>query len=934
VGGMSDIPWEEKEVPNLDFVEIKGADRVTEVGPFEFTDEDWLLYALLTDPVYMPELLWRDPQNHAYSGCYRVRDYQYQLNRCDENYAMFACSRSVGKTESEKAHAQIHGFDGNVEGQSLLITAPELIHLLPLADAIEDNIRDCRLLREMLDLSGGQTGFTHRPFGVNFLDGTKLIGRIPRITGTGVKGIHTPRLIIEEAQDYPEKGWIEVNEVCNYDSTGPDGKPNFRFWLYGVHGGNKASGFDERARSNVWRKTQVTTLMRPDWGKERKENAIAAYGGSSSPDYRRNILGEPGAGASQYFVTSRVMACFRPDTLVATKQGKRRIDSLKPGDEVRNAGGWGKITAIPQSTHRRIAVVRLNTGEEIICSPEHPFFAEPGWCHADHLRQGWRLYRQSETMRGLRGGAQDTPGPFLLEDLRRDMAGGNQTSQDRTHAARLRGLRRAVREIGCRTVLLANLYGEGLWRRKAVSTATVCDVRPDLSTQRINLQVLFTQMPGCQGGSRKRFTSWDEDIRPYAHRGDGGVAPATVRSLDGARRPDGRLVRAILLCAKGREVRAQEPHSGHRLSCADGGHRGRRIWPWDQSTASKRPDSRCLPDEVRVDGVEIYEPGSDGWTRHCGERDSITLYDLTVSGHPSFAVGAEGLLVHNCTDQRIERPPDAKGSNYNVNEYVKETFRFEEMESLGMSIADSLDLPAGENYKGIWGGVDIGLTESPTVISLFAEGEWEKKERLALVRKFTLERFRPKEIRQALFTIGWHFGAKLLGVGIDITGIGLPLYQDMGDDELAPQHLLDVTVGYTFNSTIPVEVDPKMCTESNGVIRDQYGAMVKREEDEITGEVRYIAMMPFIAASTRELRSYVDSTRLLLPFDTEVISDMLGETKQRVERIGSRAGQGTVKKGDRFHILDSFRAMAMRTRSDEITAKLAQPQQQPVLERA
>jgi hypothetical protein len=110
--------------------------------------------------------------------------------------------------------------------------------------------------------------------------------------------------------------------------------------------------------------------------------------------------------------------------------------------------------------------------------------------------------------------------------------------------------------------------------------------------------------------------------------------------------------------------------------------------------------------------------------------------------------------------------------------------------------------------------------------------------------------------------------------------------------------------------------------------------MVKREEDEITGEVRYIAMMPFIAASTRELRSYVDSTRLLLPFDTEVISDMLGETKQRVERIGSRAGQGAVKKGDRFHILDSFRAMAMRTRSDEITAKLAQPQQLPVLERA
>lgn len=588
-------PFEEKEEPDLDFVDVDGVNDVIEDGPFEFTDEDWLLYALITDPVYMPELLWKDPQNRAYSGCYRVRDYQYVLNRCNENYAIFACARSVGKTESEKVHAQIHGFDGNSEGENMLITAPELIHLLPLADAIEENIRECKLLNEMLELAGGQTGFTHRPFGVNWLDGTKLVGRIPKVTGTGVKGQHQRKLIIEEGQDYPEKGWIEVNETVNYDSTDGEGRPSFRFWIYGVHGGNKASGFDERARSSAYRKIQVTALMRPDWGRERKENAMAAYGGSSSPDYRRNILGEPGAGASAYFVTSRVMACV---------------------------------------------------------------------------------------------------------------------------------------------------------------------------------------------------------------------------------------------------------------------------------------------------------------------------------------------------DQEVERPPDAQGSRYNLEEYVKETFRFEEMEGIGMKIADMLDLPAPELYDGIWGGVDIGLTDSPTVISLFAEGTWGKHKRLALVRRFTLERFRPKEIRAALFTIAWHFQSKLLGVGIDTTGIGLPLYQDMGDDELAPQHLLNCTVGFTFNSNIPVEVDPKMCTEANGVIRDQYGAMVKREEDAITGEVRFIALMPFIAASTRELRDSVDKTELLLPFDTEVISDMLGETKQRVERMGSRTGGGTSKKGDRFHILDSFRAMAMRRRSDEIAAKLAKPEQRPVLDRA
>lgn len=585
---------DEGTIAELDFVGVQtGVDGPIEEGPFELDDDDWLLYALLTDPVYMPELLWRDPHNREYGGCYRVRDYQYRLNRCSSNYAIFACARSVGKTESEKVHAEIHGFDGDSEGENMLITAPELIHLLPLVDAIEENIRNCRLLSEMLELAGGQTGFTHRPFGVNWMDGTKLVGRIPKVTGTGVKGQHQRKLTIEEGQDYPPKGWTEVNETVNYDSTDRHGNPSFRFWIYGVHGGNKGSGFDERARSSVYEKIQVTALMRPDWNKERKENAVAAYGGSSSPDYRRNILGEPGAGASAYFVTSRVMACV---------------------------------------------------------------------------------------------------------------------------------------------------------------------------------------------------------------------------------------------------------------------------------------------------------------------------------------------------DQRVERPPDSKGSQYNLEEYVKETFRFEEMEGMGMKIADVLDLPGPEVYDGIWGGVDIGLTESPTVISLFARGTWEKKQRLALVRKFTLERFRPKEIRAALYTIAWHFGEHLLGVGIDSTGIGLPLFQDMQDDEIAPKHLLECTVGYMFNSVIPVEVDENMCTESNGIIRDQYGTMVKREEDDITGQVRYIAMMPFIAASTRALRDYVDSTELLLPFDTDVIGDMLGETKQRVERIGSRTTGSTTKKGDRFHILDSFRAAAMRTRADEITAKLAKPEQRPVLD--
>src|SRR5262245_40960365 len=50
-------------------------------------------------------------------------------------------------------------------------------------------------------------------------------------------------------------------------------------------------------------------MQRPGWGPAEKIAAKAAYGGTGSPDYRRNILGEPGAAASAFFVISRLVAC-------------------------------------------------------------------------------------------------------------------------------------------------------------------------------------------------------------------------------------------------------------------------------------------------------------------------------------------------------------------------------------------------------------------------------------------------------------------------------------------------------------------------------------------------------------------------------------------------------------------------------------------------
>lgn len=551
-----------------------------EHGVWELDGDDFLLYALLCDNVYCPELLWENPRNRTAGGCYEVRDYQYPLFRVTGQYTGFACARSTGKTESIKAKGFTHTFKRL--GEDRLITAPELIHLLPLTDAIEERIQAVRLTRDFLDTRGGATGFTHRPFGVNYLDGTKLIGRIPRLDGRGVKGMHEPDLTVDEAQDYPERGWTEVHETVMKDHVDEEGQPDFHYEFYGVHSGARDSGFYKRTQSGGFKIIQITALQRDGWSAAEKNAAKAAYGGTSSPDYRRNILGEPGAAASPLFVSARLIACM---------------------------------------------------------------------------------------------------------------------DQDRE-------------------------------------------------------------------------------------------------------------------------------------------------------------------------------------------------------------------------------------SSYNLQGYRFQEIRVEEFDEQMLPIADVLDLPAG--LKRVWVGVDLGLTVSPTVIMIFSEERVQGKMRLKLVRRIHLERMRTKQIRYALYAIAWQYGDNLMGIGMDETGLGFPIFQEMEDDEAAPPGMMTKTRGYFFNSKVPVNVASEHVTrDSQGNMRDQYGANVTEVLDPLTGQTIYVITMTMIEASTRYLREFVDTTYFLFPFDPEVIGDMQGDTQQRVKRIA-----GLKNKPNAFHILDAQRAMAMVHKAEEVDAALAMPEQQPVLEMA
>jgi hypothetical protein len=135
------------------------------------------------------------------------------------------------------------------------------------------------------------------------VNGAKILGRIPQKDGKGVKGLHPLRLEMDEAQDYPQAGWIELIETLKHGDEGAQWR------AHGVAKGVRDEFYRHSQPSSDWSVHRITGMHRPNWDDEERESKIESYGSRDSPDYRRNILGLHGDATNPLFVLHRLMAC-------------------------------------------------------------------------------------------------------------------------------------------------------------------------------------------------------------------------------------------------------------------------------------------------------------------------------------------------------------------------------------------------------------------------------------------------------------------------------------------------------------------------------------------------------------------------------------------------------------------------------------------------
>ena len=301
--------------------------------------------------------------------------------------------------------------------------------------------------------------------------------------------------------------------------------------------------------------------------------------------------------------------CFPAGTMV----DGRPIETLQIGDKVTafsEATGTFALKPITRLfKNRPKAMVRVSTSAgSIICTAGHPFWTERGWIQAARLRHTDAVLTHHATA-----------------DLHMVPSGHPQAEQAATghlesiEASLLLGPMRSI-------VPLAHLIPDHDQDEYQVRFITNESEQSDASWR-------LARVDGCdvtsdEAWSPKTWWEWDwaQPLRTALGLGNG---PTPV--VDHDEYPAGN-----------RPADALQDRFGRSDAQTRGGDR------WAQSCqphpASAGSKEGSLSHWVRVDGVEVLEPGSDG--RFGGLCPDGFVYNIEVEGLHTYV--ADGFVVHNC----------------------------------------------------------------------------------------------------------------------------------------------------------------------------------------------------------------------------------------------------------------------------------------------
>lgn len=885
----------------------KSDNRVIE----NLTEEEAYLYAILTDPsgLDLAEAFFYDPTEMGKDDCFRAWPFQWNWWRSQDPKQIDQGSRSLGKSKSIQIRACAFPFVH--PGEEMVITAPELIHLEPIVSLIEEQFYAVRLLREMLPR--GRSAITHRPFQMNLLNSSRIMGRIPQRDGKGVKGcLCEDELILTVNGHIPvqdlkagdlvlshEGRWrkvLRVNEDVNdcYEVRGQGSFPLRVSCDHRFLGAENLAGPKEKREFDTLVFHDVETLV---------ENKVYWATPTKFPTLPVPEIGEgwpPVSSPTTWWLVGRYLAdgwTTKDDRGVSFSAPKKKAAFIHSA-----LGELGLHAYVTERAHSSADVLTVS----------HKHFS--GWLfrHFGKLAHGKRL---PAFVLGMDRQCREA----LLQGYL-DGDGSYRESKSRWEVGT------ASKQLAVGVQLLAQTLGHSV---------TCTSVDPNV-----------TEIQGVKLKNKPR-TSWRVLINDLGH----GVAGRVDDVLVGK-------VKSVTPIGKQKVFNPIIEGDHSYISGSIISHNIHPIWlELDEAQDYPALGWKELVETVKV-GVGNAVWRSHGVTR--GVQDEFfrfttpsptndwTIHHYPAMWRPTWSDEERERKIRQYSHSRDD--PDYRrnvlglhgdatapifvsaqlmksvdidvASDYNINEYFKARISKEELEQRNVDIDFLLDFPRGHlSYAGsteaerrnspkavYWAGMDIGMTIDPSEILVFVEYPKTKGQtEIKLLTRISMLRMPHEQQVRAILNVLSFYRPKAFCM--DKGGLGYPFFQEIQEhlanvkaenwDKVPPwirEHDLDFAVraikGYTFSDKIVVGIDETVELGPHDDPLEKAG--IKRNAKEHATDV---------------LREIVDRVQFQLPWDESFIKEFQGATQSAVRSM-DQYGKRRFSSGN-DHCLDASRFFAL-----------------------
>jgi len=324
--------------------------------------------------------------------------------------------------------------------------------------------------------------------------------------------------------------------------------------------------------------------------------------------------------------------CFAPDTLVEArgKNGeliRKQIKDVRVGDAIISAAGLDEVADV----HRREVpyAVRVSVhGNQIICSPNHPFCTQRGWVGAQDLVPGDQVLATSSAVRMVQDAVHGKASAGCKEAVLRDVLLSEVADVEAGECSETSHARSGD-EAGGEAEGLSSLWlPEGGSGNRTHSNAQPSDPPGSASED----------LPPIERDEPRTFRAWGQ-WSAFDRAAEDIAGCTRTRMASGVSFVTGPADSGLSHALQNR----------HRQSQAENRHRSGWTLPqWGAKAARLEEGSEAWV--YGVEGIEILEPGHPDLERYRDADGRVYFYDLGATRHPSYSILgplAGGVLVHN-----------------------------------------------------------------------------------------------------------------------------------------------------------------------------------------------------------------------------------------------------------------------------------------------